>query len=425
MRPAALAFLLLAAAPPERPPNFIVIFADDLGYGDVGCFGATEIRTPNLDRMAAEGVRLTQFYSAAPLCTPSRAALLTGRYAIRSGLAYVLFPRSPSGIEEGELTVAEALKSSGYATACVGKWHLGHHPPHLPTRHGFDRYFGIPYSNDMKPTPLLRNEATVEEPAVQETLTERYTQEAIQFIRDCKDKPFFLYMPHTFPHVPLHASDRFKGKSARGLYGDVVETIDWSVGEVLKTLNELGLDERTLVVFTSDNGPWLAKKDHGGTAGPLRSGKGTVFEGGMGEPFIARWKGRLPAGRAIDAPAMTIDLFPTLVSLSGAKLSADRPLDGRDITALLEGRGRRDPELFYYWAGETLRAVRSGKWKLHLRGAGGKGKGGSEPALYDLEADRGESKDLAAQHPEVVKELEALAKAHAEEAKRGAAPVKR
>lgn len=406
-----------------RLPNVVLIFADDLGYGDLGCYGAEKIKTPNLDRMAAEGVRFTQFYSCAPVCTPSRAGLLTGRYQIRSGLTRVLFPRSTDGIEAQEITLAEALKERGYTTAIIGKWHLGHLPPFLPTRHGFDYYFGIPYSNDMKPTPLMRNEETIEEPAKQETLTQRYTEEAIKFIRASKDKPFFLYLPHTFPHVPLHVSERFRGKSARGLYGDVVEELDWSVGEVLKTLAELKLERNTLVIFTSDNGPWLTQKENGGSAGKLRNGKGTVYEGGVREPFIAQWTGRLPAGRVCNEPAMMIDLFPTLVKLAGGKLSNERPVDGKDVFGLMTGASKRDGQDFYFYNGELLRAVRSGKWKFFLPHTG---QGRELPAeLYDLDADESESKNVADAHPELVKQLTEKAQAFDAEARKGAAALKR
>lgn len=346
----------------SRPPNIVLLFADDLGYGDLGSFGATRIKTPNLDRMAAEGVKLTQFYVTASVCTPSRAALLTGRYQIRSGLTRVLFPDSKDGIEAEELTLAEALKTRGYKTACIGKWHLGHLPPYLPTRQGFDRYFGIPYSNDMNnparkdpPVPLMRDEQIIEQPVVQETLTERYTAEAIRFIRDAGRDPFFLYLPHTFPHVPLSVSQRFRGRSAGGSYGDVVETIDWSTGEILRTLRELGLDRDTLVIFTSDNGPWLIKGDHAGTAGPLRAGKQTVYEGGIRVPFVARWAGRIPPGRTIDPPAISPDLFPTLLALAGGSLPIERPLDGENIAALLLGTAdTRGGQEFFFYQGARL-----------------------------------------------------------------------
>jgi len=298
-----------------------VIFADDLGYGDLGCFGHPTIPTPNLDRMAAEGVKLTQFYSASSVCTPSRAALLTGRLPIRSGMCSdkrrVLFPNSGGGLPASEVTIAKALKTKGYATACVGKWHLGHLPKFLPTNNGFDEYFGIPYSNDMRPSPLLDGTKTVENPAKQTTLTRRYTERAIDFIGRNKDKPFFLYFPHTFPHVPLFASKTFKDKSLRGLYGDVVEELDWSVGQIRKTLRRLRLAERTLVMFTSDNGPWLIMRLRGGSAGLLRGGKGSTWEGGMREPFVAWWPGKIPAGSVGTELACTMDIFSTCLALAG------------------------------------------------------------------------------------------------------------
>ncbi|MHC4148093.1 MAG: sulfatase-like hydrolase/transferase, partial [Planctomycetota bacterium] len=301
---------LLRDRPVKYRPNFVVVFTDDQGYADVGCFGAKGFETPNLDRMAAEGVRFTSFYVAAPSCTPSRAALLTGCYPQRVGLPYVLFPTGPEwtanrtdiGINGQEETIAELLKSRGYATACIGKWHLGHHRKFLPTRHGFDYYFGLPYSNDMRPEnneeypplPLVEGEQAIEYDPDQSQLTRRYTEKAIEFIRQNKDKPFFVYLPHTMVHVPLFVSERFKGKSEQGMYGDVIMEIDWSVGQIMSVLKEVGVDEKTLVIFTSDNGPWLAYGDHGGLAGPLREGKGTTWEGGMREPCIMRWPGQIP-----------------------------------------------------------------------------------------------------------------------------------
>lgn len=440
----ALAILLILFAPPtfgatraasgkpdaKRPPNIVLIFADDLGYGDLGSFGARQIKTPNLDRMAREGVRLTNFYVTASVCTPSRAGLLTGRYQIRSGLTRVLFPASRDGIGAEEMTLAEALRGRGYRTACVGKWHLGHLPQFLPTAHGFDYYFGIPYSNDMAreersepPVPLMRDTEIVEQPAVQETLTERYTEEAIKFIRESKDRPFFLYLPHTMPHVPIFASARFRGRSAAGLYGDVVETIDWSAGEIVKTLAELGLEKNTLVIFTSDNGPWLIKKEDAGSAGPLRDGKQTLYEGGIRVPFIARWPGTIRSGLVSDRAAITLDLFPTLLHLAGGKISKERPSDGMDIRALLTGRGKRAKEEFYFYQNEQLLAVRSGNWKLHLAR---RVQDKDHPAeLYDLMSDPGESKNLAPQHPELVARLTAQAQAFDAEARRSAAPLKR
>ncbi len=407
-----------AQAGPAKP-NFIIIFCDDLGYGDLGCYGHPKIRTPNLDRMAAEGQRWTDFYSAAEVCTPSRAAILTGRLPIRSGMAStkrrVLFPNSKGGLPAGEITLAEALKARGYATACIGKWHLGHLPPYHPSRHGFDHYYGIPYSNDMKPTPLLRGEETVEEPAVQQTLTQRYTEEALQFIRAAKNKPFFLYFPHTFPHIPLFASDAFRGKSPRGLYGDVVEEIDWSVGEILKALREEKLDGQTLVVFTSDNGPWLIMKENGGSAGPLRDGKGSTFEGGMREPGIFWWPGRVKPG-TVSEMGSTLDLLPTFVRLAGGGVPADRPIDGVDLSPVLLGRGPSPRQTMFFYRGTDLYAVRKGPWKAHFvtKPAYGKGQETAHdpPLLYHLGRDVGEKDDVGAQHPEVIAEIRREAEAH-------------
>lgn len=390
------------------PPNIVLIFADDLGWGDLGCYGQTKIKTPHLDRMAREGARFSDFYAAAPVCTPSRAALLTGRYPLRSGLTRVLNQRSSGGIGDGETTLAEALRARGYATTVVGKWHLGHLPPFLPTRHGFDSYFGIPYSNDMKPAPLLRGEETIEMPAEQTTLTRRYTDEAIGFVKRsaAARKPFFLYFPHTFPHVPLFASAPFRGKSAGGLFGDVVEEMDASVGEILQTLRALKIDNNTLIVFTSDNGPWLIKGDQAGSAGPLREGKTTTYEGGMRVPCLVRWPGTIPAGRVVQTPAMTIDLFPTLLALAGAKAPANPVVDGRVLDLFGEKeRGGEHP--YYYFRNETLEAVRVGDWKLHL--ARKKPDGSERPAeLYQLSSDIGEAKNVLADHPDVVKRLSDL-----------------
>ena len=386
-------------------PNFIIIFTDDQGYQDIGCFGSPLIRTPNLDRMAAEGMKFTDFYVAASVCSPSRAALLTGCYPPRVGVTRVLFPRDNIGLHPDEITVADILKAQGYATACVGKWHLGHLPQFLPMRQGFDSYYGIPYSNDMRikrgdksGPPLMRNEDIIEHPANQATLTLRYTTESIKFITENKDRPFFLYLPHTMPHVPLFVSEKFKGKSKRGLYGDVIEEIDWSVGEILKTLKELGIDEKTLVLFTSDNGPWLSKRKAGGSALPLRSGKFTTYEGGMREPCIVWWPGRVPAGTECGEVCATIDLLPTFAKLAGGKAPSDRVIDGRDIWPLMAGKaGAKSPhEAFYYYKGGKLEAARSGKWKLVLK---------KTPELYDLDADISEKHNVADEHPEIVKRL--------------------
>jgi len=396
----------------ERPPNFVILFADDLGYGDLGCYGHPTIRTPNLDRMAAEGMRFTQFYSAACVCTPSRAALMTGRLPIRSGLSgvrRVLFPKSTGGIPASEITMAEALKPRGYASACIGKWHLGHLPQYLPTRNGFDYYFGIPYSNDMSPTPLMRNTETIEEPAVQETLALRYTAEAIKFLTENRQKPFLLYLPYTFPHVPLHASERFKGTSSRGLYGDVVEEIDWSVGEILKTLRELDLTDHTLVFFSSDNGPWLAKKQFGGSAGLLREGKGSTWEGGMREPGIFRWPGRIKAGVVTQEVGSLMDLFPTFLALAGAEVPTDREIDGKDLRPVLFGTGRSGFDVFFYYRDDKLMAVRKGPWKAHIATQPGYGGKGAEvhdpPLLFHLLSDPSENFNLAEKHPEVAADL--------------------
>ncbi|MEW6357385.1 MAG: sulfatase [Planctomycetota bacterium] len=424
----------------QRPPNFIIIFTDDQGYQDVGCFGSPDIKTPCMDRMAAEGKRFSDFYAAAPVCTPSRAALMTGCYPHRVGLPSVLSPRAGSGINPDEITLAELLKTRGYATLCVGKWHLGHLPPFLPTRHGFDHYFGIPYSNDMDgekahfpPIPLLRDETVIEQPADQRTLTERYTEEAIKFIAANKDRPFFLYLPHTFPHVPLHVSDRFASKSKRGLYGDVIECIDWSTGRILDTLREHGLDENTLVVFTSDNGPWLIKKEHGGSALPLRSGKATTFEGGMREPCIMWGPGRIPAGTVCSEMATTMDIYPTFARLAGADVPTDRIIDGKDIWSLVTGQpGAKTPHEYFFYG---FQSVRSGKWKLHKWEGADIPKGGKKsakgekpepprkgPTLYDLNADIGEKNDVAAEHPDVVKCLLDALQKHEEDIQKNARP---
>jgi arylsulfatase A-like enzyme len=436
----ALAAVLLGAGPPAAPaadtkrlPNFVIIYADDLGYGDLGCYGAKGYRTPNLDRMAREGIRFTDFYVAQPVCSASRAALLTGCYPNRVGILGALGPGAKHGVSDREKTIAQVLKPRGYATAIYGKWHLGHHPRFLPTRHGFDDYFGLPYSNDMWPKhpsakfpalPLIEGEKTVATNPDQTKLTTWYTERAVRFIARNKDKPFFLYVPHAMPHVPLHVSDKFKGKSKRGLYGDVIMEIDWSVGQVLAALKKHGLDERTLVIFASDNGPWLSYGDHAGSAGPLREGKMTTFEGGVREPCLMRWPGKIPAGKVCREPAMTIDLLPTLAKLAGAELPRHK-IDGLDIWPLMAGdpRAKSPHEAFYFYWDNELQAVRSGRWKLHFphtyRTPAGKGGTGGKPAkvverktplaLYDLEKDVGETTNVAEKHPDVVKRLKALA----------------
>jgi arylsulfatase len=426
------------SAEPTRPPNIVFIFTDDQGYGDVGCYGAKGFETPNLDKLAKQGVRFTDFYVSQPVCSASRASLMTGCYANRIGIHGALGPNARVGINSTEMTIAEACKSKGYATGMVGKWHLGHHPQFLPTRHGFDSYFGLPYSNDMWPShpevkagsypplPLLDGEkvfnpnVTAEDQA---KLTTQYTERAVQFIASNKDKPFFLYVAHTMPHVPLFVSDKFKGKSKLGLYGDVIEEIDWSVGEILKALDDNKLATNTLVMFSCDNGPWLSYGNHGGNAGPLREGKGTVWDGGVREPFIARWPNAIPADTVCREPAMTIDVFPTIARIIGAELPK-HPIDGKDIGPLLRGEpGAKCPHeafFFYYNTGE-LQAVRSGKWKLMLphtyrtmegQASGKDGTPGKyrqvkieKPELYDLEADIAETKNVATDNPQIVKQL--------------------
>ncbi|MFB3902159.1 MAG: sulfatase [Acidobacteriota bacterium] len=393
-------------------PNFIVILADDLGYGDLGCFGHPTIRTPHLDRLATEGVKLTSFY-AQPVCTPSRAALLTGRQPARSGLIGVIFPEFECGLPSSEITLAEALKKEGYRTAAIGKWHLGHHTPDLlPTGQGFDEFFGLPYSNDMTPPwvptdvplQLLRNTKPVEQAVALETLTERYTQETIGLIRRWKREPFFIYLAHTMPHQPLAVSDRFRGHSQRGLYGDVVESIDWGVGEILAALKEEKLDRQTLVIFTSDNGPWLHMNQDGGSAGLLREGKGTTYEGGVRVPFVSRWPGQLPPGHVSAGISSTMDIYTTLISLAGGQIPTDRVVDGKNIFPLLQGKGGSPHNTFFYYMGRAVQAVREGKWKLRVTKAQGK----ETAELFDLDVDPSERFDLSASFPEEVVRLKSL-----------------
>jgi len=401
-------------------PNFVIIFTDDQGYQDVGCFGSPSIKTPNLDRMAAEGMRFTDFYSAASICSPSRAALMTGCYPPRVGITKVLFPRDNIGLNPEEHTIADILKSRGYATACIGKWHLGHLPEFLPTSNGFDSYLGIPYSNDMDGVkgrdknldlawrrkdyspwnvPLMRDEEIIERPADQTKLIERYTQEAVEFISRNRDKPFFLYLPHTMPHIPLFVSDEFYVEDVQKAYKATIEQIDSGIGRVLASLKDAGVDKNTLVVFTSDNGPWLGKKHHGGCALPLRDGKFSTYEGGMREPCVMCWPGKIPAGKVCSEVCGTIDMLPTFARLAGAEMPADRVIDGSDIGPLMEGRpGAVSPhEAYFYYRGKNLEAVRSGKWKLR--------RVKKKTELYDLESDISEKKNLADKHPEIVKRL--------------------
>jgi arylsulfatase A len=439
---ALINFPRLEAAPP--PPNIVIILADDLGYGDLGCYGSPGIRTPHLDRMAAEGMRFTEFYSTAEVCSPSRTALLTGRYPIRSGMCHdqfrVLRAVSTGGLPSYELTLAEALKKRGYATACIGKWHLGNwanNPAHHPRKHGFDFYFGLPHSNDMNGTsnapprrpnalvdqraewwnaPLYRNEELIERPADQTTLTRRYTEEAVRFIRENRNQPFLLYLPHTFPHTPLFASERFRRKSPRGLYGDVVEELDWSVGEVLAALRREGIESNTLVVFTSDNGPWLTMGETGGSAGPLRDGKGSTWEGGMRVPGIAWWPGRIAGGQVQREFATHMDLFTTALKLAGAELPRDRVIDGLDIAPLLFGRGKVERDAFFYYRGAQLYAARLGPWKAHFISRIGYGpeqpKTNSPPLLFHVRHDPEERFNVATNHADVIASIERAASRH-------------
>jgi arylsulfatase A-like enzyme len=480
-RPAAalLALLALAAGAPARAataappkPNVIVIFTDDQGYGDLGCYGSPNIETPHIDRMAAEGIRFTSFY-AAPFCGPSRAQLMTGCHATRVNHARNPSPNSNFGLNPNEITVAEILQGAGYATMAIGKWHLGDAPEFLPTRQGFDTYFGLPFSNDMwryhpnmpprenedalmratreraaytgyagqgryypdgggfpNDLPLLRDETVIEKNPDQRQLTTRYTEAALAFITAQRDRPFFLYLAHAMPHVPLFVSEKFAGKSARGLYGDVIMEIDWSVGRILGHLKELGLDERTLVVFTSDNGPWLGYGIDGGSAGPLRDGKGTTWEGGVRVPAIFRWPGKIPAGRRTDAVAANFDLLPTFAGLAGGAVPADRTIDGRDLWPLLAGESDRSPHPFFHYLGGSAqpgaiqyRALRDDRWKLHVSvGPDGRIVPGE---LHDLGADLGEKFDRARQHPDIAARLAAAAQLFHDELRANIRPAGR
>lgn len=455
-----------------QPPSFIVLFADDQGWGDLGAYGHPDIRTPHLDRMAAEGMRLTSFY-AASFCGPSRAALMTGSYPPRASLDFNHGPEATTGIHPDEVTVAELLKDKGYATKMIGKWHLGDAPEFLPHRHGFDSWFGIPYSNDMwryhpvmpirppenermisarrrgamtgfagqgsyydlergqgfpQPLPLMRDDEVLETDSDQRGLTTLYTELALSFIEESKDGPFFLYLPHAMPHVPLFVNDSRWGKSLRGRYGDVIEELDWSVGQILGKLAELGLDRNTLVVYTSDNGPWLQYGIDGGSAGPFKLGKGTTWEGGMRVPGIFWMPGRIPAGRVSSAVAANMDILPTFAGLAGVDLPTDRVLDGRDLWPLLSGATNQSPhEYFYFFAGrgrrgETrLQGIRKGRHKLRLAaGANGQLVAGE---LYDLYADAAEKFDISSRHSDLVEQLLAQARAFLSELEQSTRPL--
>ncbi len=424
-----LSLLLPAAvAPAADRPNFVLIFVDDLGYADIGPFGSKLHRTPHLDRMASEGRKLTDFYVTANVCTPSRSSLMTGSYPRRVGLdeneqgRWVLFPGNQEGLHPDEITIAEVLREAGYKTGAVGKWHLGDQREFLPTRQGFDSYFGIPYSNDMghdsrrkpyvyPPLPLLRREEVIEQEPDQRQITRRYTEEALRFIETHKEGPFFLYLAHTMPHWPQYASARFAGKSKNGKWGDAVEEIDWSTGEILGKLKELGIDEKTLTIFTSDNG---GATRHGADNAPLRGGKGTTWEGGHRVCFVARQPGRVPAGTVSGELAVSVDILPTFAALAGASPPADRVIDGKDIRPLLFGaEPEPTPHLaYYYYFMSHLNAVRSGRWKLHVARMGGRYPD-YEPnpviELYDLHADIGETENVAERYPQVVERLRSLA----------------
>lgn len=437
---ASLMLLTFSALAEKQQPNVVIIFTDDQGYQDIGVFGAQGFETPNIDRMAAEGRIFTRWYAAQAVCSASRTAMLTGCYPNRVGIHGALGPKNTHGINGSEMTLADMFKQKGYATAIFGKWHLGHHPEFLPLRHGFDEYYGIPYSNDMwpkhptagdrfPPLPLIEGEKTIGHAGEEDQtmMTTRLTERAVDFIHRNREKPFFLYLPHPQPHVPLYVSDKFRGKSKRGLYGDVISEIDWSVGEVLKAIKENGIDDNTLVIFTSDNGPWLSYGEHGGSALPLREGKGTAWEGGVREPCVMRWPGKIPAGTVCSEPGMNIDILPTLANLIGARLPEHR-IDGMDIWPMISGPlGTKNPHkgYWYYYKQNELHAVSMGKWKLYLphsyrtlAGIPG-GKGGTpvkysqgkvkELELYDLSLDVSETNNVAEQHPEVVKKMQDFA----------------
>lgn len=427
----------------ERAPNIVLIVLDDAGYGDLGCYGARPAVTPHLDALAASGLRATDFYVAQPVCSASRAAILTGCYPNRIGIAGALDPRTRVGLAATETTIAELCKSRGYATAAIGKWHLGHQVEFLPTRHGFDEYFGIPYSNDMgaehpsnpplyPPLPLLEGERVVETEPDQDALTRRFTDRAIDFLARCETRPFFLYLAHPMPHVPLHVAAERRGSTGFGLYADVLAELDDSVGAIVAKLDELSLRNDTLVIVTSDNGPWLSFGNHAGSAGVLREGKGTTFDGGVRVPCIVSWPAKIEAGRVFRSPWMTIDLLPTVARAIGADLPAIR-LDGISVYSALVAKGDapQDPileerPLFFWYQENDLEAMRLGRFKLHFPhryrtmlgnepgkdGESGRyGRGEIGLALFDLVDDPGEKNDLAKIRPNVVAELEELARA--------------
>lgn len=420
---------LTVMAQAAEKPNVIIVLIDDYGYGDLGCYGSTKHRTPHIDQMAREGIRLTDFYVGSSVSTPSRAALLTGCYPRRVSMhvnadpkplmsvgRQVLFPASHKGLNPSEVTIAELLKGQGYATACIGKWHLGDQLPFLPTRQGFDYYYGIPYSNDMDrpycPLPLMEQEEVIVAPVNQDSLTIRYTNKTVEFIKAHKDTPFFIYLCHNMTHDPLAASPAFKGKSKNGLYGDATEELDWSMGVLFETLKQCGLDENTLVIFTSDNG---AQERFGGTNRPLRGEKGTTYEGGFRVPCIMRWPARIPANQENDELVTSMDLLPTLASYCGYEVPKDRIIDGHDVTDILEGQSiASSTEVFYYYQKQQLQAVRWRNWKYHLplqeriKGPHLPDTEVGEARLYDLDSDLSETENVIDRHPEVVRQMNKL-----------------
>jgi len=424
----------------NEKPNVVIVFTDDQGYGDLGCYGAQGYKTPHIDKLAKKGMKLNSFYVAAAVCTPSRASLMTGCYAARINMGVILFPSnkpiekqsssSLKGLNPDEDILPELLKKEGYTTACVGKWHLGHQKPFLPHNNGFDEYFGLPYSNDMIPQlnpnypeiPLMKNDSVVELNPDQHYLTKRYADYSVDFIKRNKEKPFFLYLAHSMPHIPIYASPKFEGKNEAGLYGDVIAEIDWSVGQVVKALKKAGVYKNTIIIFTSDNGPWIKYGKHGGSAGPLRDGKGSAFEGGQRVPCIISWPKHITAGSQSDKVVTALDILPTLMNIVGGDLPKEK-IDGNDVTELLtanpNAEGHKEP--FFYISGKKIKGVRQGDWKLMLphrypklvepgkEGKKGITKGTNiELSLFNLKDDIGETTNLADKHPEIVTELKLL-----------------
>ncbi len=419
MRKSALAFLVFFVfagctsnkAKEAEKTNFIIVYCDDLGYGDLGCFGASDIKTPNIDRLASEGMKFTEFYSASPICSPSRAALMTGRIPQRMGIHGVFFPESYTGMPVEENTIADLLKTAGYSTGIIGKWHLGHRQEFLPLQRGFDEYFGIPYSNDMESVVYMEGNSVVDFHPDQSQITKTYTEKALDFIERKKDGPFFLYLAHSMPHVPIYVSEKFAGTSERGLYGDVVQELDWSVGEILKKLETEGIMDNTLVVFSSDNGPWLVMRDHGGSAGELREGKQYTFEGGQRVPALAMWPKTIQAGSVYENMGLMMDWLPTLCEIAGVALPSDREYDGESLLRVLKGEGERAGDEFLYYDGGKLECYRKGDWKIKLPYEGFEGESWKQAVaahpllLINLKDDPGELNNLADEFPEKVKEM--------------------